>query len=296
VLFVDEFNRQKQNTLRRPLMSLFNEKRNAEGTFDFRKTLLFSVICINPFGPNYHDQGVSEIIGAEMNRFLTKFIGDTGLDSDAGEAMKYWKGFIAKQLLDMGVISPGSTASKNHGGYVGPTRDLTATELETAQAYVRLLALATQILTHPEFSFTKRDKVDIIGKKQHDLVTSRMLADGIVFSDGIVKDFLEWVDTGSNFIDDEKEMFHTILDHYIMDTQALYKRYNLIPNVSNGGVVAPANTANSSANDANDSEDEGAEDDAVLFGGNASNSSSSVKIKNAAATEQEINDILDKWF
>lgn len=294
VLFVDEFNRQKGNQLRRPLMSLFNEKRNAEGTLDFRKTLLFSVICINPFGPQYHDQGVSEINGAEMNRFLTKFIGAKGMDSTPEEAMKYWKGFISKQLLDMGIISPGSAASKNHGGYVGPTRDLTTTELETAQAYVRLLALATQILTHPEFYFTRRDEADAIGRGQFDLLTSRMLADGLVYSDGIVKDFLEWVDESSNFINDTIEMFHTILDHYIMDTQALYKRYNLIPNVSNGGVAVPANAVDASAN--NPVEDEDEEDDALLFGGNSSSNSSSVKVKNAAATEQEINDILDKWF
>ena len=293
VLFVDEFNRQKGNQLRRPLMSLFNEKRNAEGTLDFRKTLLFSVICINPFGPKFHDPGVSEINPAEMNRFLTKFMGEKGLDSDPAEAMKYWKGFVFKQLLDMGIIPPGSVASKNHGGHVGPTKDLTTAELETAQAYVRQLALATQLLTHPEFSFSKRDKADAIARGQYDLVTSRMLADGIVFSDGIVKDFLEWVDENSNFIPDDIEMFHTILDHYIMDTQALYQRYNLVANASNGGVVAPANAANNSAND---SEDEDAEDDELLFGGNASSGSSSVKIKNAAATEQEINDILDKWF
>ena len=293
VLFVDEFNRQKGNQLRRPLMSLFNEKRNAEGTLDFRKTLLFSVICINPFGPDFHDQGVSEINPAEMNRFLTKFMGEQGLDSDSAESMKYWKGFVFKQLLDMGIIPPGSAASKKHGGYVGPTKDLTATELETAQAYVRQLALATQILTHPEFSFSKRSKADAIARGQFDLVTSRMLADGIVFSDGIVKDFLEWVDEGSHFILDDVEMFHLILDHYIMDTQALYQRYNLVSNVSNGGgVVAPANA---SAN-TNNTEDDETEDDAVLFGGNASSSNSSTKIKNAAATEQEINDILDKWF
>ena len=37
VLFVDEFNRQKQDQLRRPLMSLFNEKRKSDGTVDVSK-------------------------------------------------------------------------------------------------------------------------------------------------------------------------------------------------------------------------------------------------------------------
>ena len=293
VLFVDEFNRQKTVQLRRPFMSLFNEKRNADGSLDFRKTLLFSVICINPFGPQFHDQGVGELYPAETNRFLIKKTGDKGIDSTSEEALKYWKGSTINKLLDLGIISPGSTASKNHGGYVGPTRDLTAEELERAQRIVRVYALAERILTHYEFSFSKREDAEEIYRQKADYVTSRMLSDALAYSEGNVKDFLEWVDEDSNFTTEAIEMFHTILDQYIMDVDALYKRYNLVPNASNGGgVVAPADATPVNAN--NDSEDEDEEDDAVLFGGAANTGKPSVK--NAATTEQEINDILDKWF
>ena len=297
VLFVDEFNRQKTVQLRRPFMSLFNEKRNADGSLDFRKTLLFSVICINPFGPQFHDQGVGEMYPAEMNRFLTKMVGDKGMDSTPEEAYKYWTGFTINTLLKMGIISPNSTASKNHGGYVGPTRDLTADELERAQRLVRVYALARQILTHYEFSFSRRDDADNIYRQRADYVTSRILSDALVASQGNVKDFLEWVDEDSNFTKEAIEMFHSILDHYIMDTNALYKTYGLVPS-SNGGVeagTAGSGSATSSATASTGSgSDEDEEDDELLFG--PAPSGVKQNVKGAAATEKEINDILDAWF
>ncbi len=301
VLFVDEFNRQKTVQLRRPFMSLFNEKRNADGSLDFRKTLLFSVICINPFGPQFHDQGVGELYPAETNRFLIKKTGDKGMDSTSEEAIKYWKGSTTNTLLKMGIISPGSTASKNHGGYVGPTRDLTSEELERAQRLVRVYTLAMQILTHPEFSFSTRDDADNIYRQRADYVTSRMLSDALAYSQGNVKEFLEWVDEDSNFTTEAVEMFHTILDHYIMDTVALYKRYGLVSN-ANGGVSAGAGagSGNGSGSDAGGStnadavEESEEEDDELLFG--TSGVSSKQPVKGAAATEKEINDILDAWF
>jgi hypothetical protein len=70
-------------------MSLFNEKRNASGSLDFRKNLLFSVVCINPFGPQFHDQGVSELNPAEKNRFLIK---RKNYDSNTDDAKNYWNG------------------------------------------------------------------------------------------------------------------------------------------------------------------------------------------------------------
>ena len=295
VLFVDEFNRQKTVQLRRPFMSLFNEKRNADGSLDFRKTLLFSVICINPFGPQFHDQGVGELYPAEMNRFLTKMVGSKGMDSTPEEAAKYWKGFATNTLLNMGIISPNSTASKNHGGFVGPTRDLTSDELERAQRLVRVYTLAMQILTHPEFDFSTREDAEEIYREKADYVTSRILSDALVASQGNVKDFLEWVDEDSNFTAKAIEMFHTILDHYILDTDALYKRYGLVPSTNDGGVDADAASGIGSAStNTNASADEDEEDDELLFG--PANSSAKQSVKGAAATEKEINDILDAWF
>lgn len=288
VLFVDEFNRQKTVQLRRPFMSLYNEKRNADGSLDFRKTLLFSVVCINPFGPQYHDQGVGEMYPAELDRFIYKRMGEKGFDSNAEEAVKYWTGSTINKLLDLGIVSPGSQASKNHGGFVGPTRDLTADELELAQRTIRIYTLAMQILTHPEFSFSKRSDAENIYRQKAGYLTSRGLTDALYDSDGDVKIFLDWVDEYSNLTTEAQEMFHTILDSYIMDVNALYKRYNLVPN-NNGGVAA-ANAGDSVDVDTTVEDDE--DDD--LFGAPAAASGKAVK--SAATTEQEINDILDKWF
>ena len=188
VLFVDELNRQKTAQLRRPFMSLFNEKRNASGSLDFRKTLLFSVVCINPFGPQFHDQGVSELNPAEKNRFLIK---RRGYDSNSEDAINYWTGWCKNSLLKLGIISPDSSASKNHGGYVGPTKDLSSYELDRAQRIIKMTALALYILNHFEFSFSTRDDAEEIYNEDADYVTSRMLTDGITHAKGDVKKFLE---------------------------------------------------------------------------------------------------------
>jgi hypothetical protein len=287
VLFVDEFNRQKTVQLRRPFMSLYNEKRNADGTLDFRKTLLFSVVCINPFGPQYHDQGVGEMYPAEVNRFLFKRMGEKGFDSTTEEALNYWRASTANTLLkQLGIVSPGSVASKNHGGFVGPTRDLTADELELAQRTIRVYTLAMQILTHPEFSFSKRDDAENIYRQKADYLTSRVLTDALNYSQGDAKEFLEWVDEYGNFTTETTEMFHNILDGYIMDVNALYKRYNLVPTASNGSVSVAADAVDNLTADEEDDDD--------LFGTPAATGGKTAK--GAATTEQEINDILDKWF
>ena len=111
VLFVDELNRQKTVQLRRPFMSLFNEKRNADGSLNFVKNLLFSVVCINPAKGNVHDSGVGELVPAEINRFISK---QKGFNSNNENFLSYMNGWSTKKLLDLGVIPPDSTASKNH--------------------------------------------------------------------------------------------------------------------------------------------------------------------------------------
>ena len=87
VLFVDELNRQKTEQLRRPFMSLFNEKTNATGSLDFTKNLLFCVVAINPFGNDFHDKGVSELNAAEKDRFNSQ---EYNFDSNIDDARQFW--------------------------------------------------------------------------------------------------------------------------------------------------------------------------------------------------------------
>jgi hypothetical protein len=91
-----------------------------------------------------------------------------------------------------------------------------------------MYTLAMQILNHPEFSFSTRDDAEDIYNEDADYVTSRMLTDGINHSKGDVKKFLEWVEEDSNFTQEAISMFRDILNGYIMDTKALYAKYNLI--------------------------------------------------------------------
>lgn len=278
ILFVDEFNRQKQDQLRRPLMSLFNEKRNSDGTVDVSKNLLFSVICINPSGIKFKDKGTVDPNDAEHNRFLQTL---RGFDSNAEDSLKFYKGWHIKELLDLGIIPPDSVASKNHGGFVGPTRPLSEEELEDAKEYIRIYALAKQILEHEEFKFSDRDELDELDQGlglRKQLLTARLLTDLLNAAGGEVKKFLRLVDTTSDLLQTKIDMFHDILDYYIMDTKALYAKYNL------EGTVDPKDAT----------ADVEAEDDDELFGSSSGNSST--QAFNGADAEQEVRNIIDKFF
>lgn len=283
VLFVDELNRQKSPQLRRPFMSLFNEKRNASGSLDFRKNLLFSVVCINPYGVNFHDKGVDELTPAERNRFAFKRTGENSMDSTPENSLSYFKGWHLKKLLDLGIIAPGTKASKNHGGHVGPTKPLSEEEIESAKSIIRQYVLASYILTHPLFNFSTRDDAQEIYREGADYLTSRMFTDGIAISKGDPKEFLEWVDEYAEFTKGTNKMFHDILDYYVLDANSYYKSYNLL------GTSEAGNPINSTTVD---SESEDQEDDDELFD-NTSSSGKNIKIPGTFKTE--VDDIVGKW-
>lgn len=276
VLFVDELNRQKTPQLRRPLMSVFNEKRNADGSLDFGKNLLFSVVCINPFGPQFHDQGVGEMTPAEVNRFTAKL---KNMDSNPEDALRYFNGWYAGSLLNLGIIPPNSKASKNHAGYVGPTKSLTEVELEKAKSIIRRYTLASYILQHPDFKFSTRDDADRIYYEGADYLTSRLLTEALIRTDGEVSDFLEWVDYAANLTEEDQKMFHDILDTYIMDTKNLYIAHKL-----ETPTVVPVSTE-----DNNPVEDDSEVDDDDLF------DTSSVATGDLGATGVDLEKDLQNW-
>lgn len=287
VLFVDELNRQKTVQLRRPFMSLFNEKRNADGSLDFRENLLFSVVCINPAGFQFHDKGVDELNPAELNRFLYKRIGKNSIDSHYEDSLAYFNGWKTKELLKLGIISPNSKASKNHNGFVGPIKDLTESELDRAKRIIRKWALATYILAHPDFTYNTREDAEEIYAQGADYLTARMFTDGIASSEGYKQNFLDWVDEDAAFTEQVAEMFHNILDSYIMDEKALYDAFKLDkPNAETVGAATPV------VSDENNTEDE--EDDANLWANSTSATGKSFKLP--GATEQELKDIVNNYF
>ena len=233
ILFVDEFNRQKSSSLRRPLMSVFNEKRNSEGNLDFRKNLLFSVVCINPTGFKFYDKGTDELNPAEDNRFtgaiLDKF------DSNKEDAQAYWDSHTKNRLLKLGIITPGSVASKNHGGYIGPVKQLSPESKAAAEDYIREYVLATTILQGPGFTFQNRENWEEIGAELEDgthrynPLTSRSLTDYIEQSFGNPEDFLYIIDEEAHVTPNMVKMMHDLVDPASIESaQATeIKRYNL---------------------------------------------------------------------
>lgn len=287
VLFVDELNRQKAQQLRRPFMSLFNEKTNADGTLDFSKNLLFSVICINPYGDQYHDPGVGELVPAELNRFLSKITFDSTKDS----SVAYFNGWINNKLLDLGIIPPNSVASKNHNGFVGPTKSLSAKDLELAKTFIKRYELATTILSHPSFRFDERGDAQEIWFEKADYLTSRLFTNGIAASRGDAGKFLNWVDYRSGLSKRAKDMFHEILDTYIMDENELWQDYGLVEKPKPNAVddnAAKADTAQPSAAANIEDDNDDFEDDDIAAAGNKVGGSTS-------STAQDIKDVMAGW-
>lgn len=237
VMFVDEFNRQKTQQLRRPFMSIFNEKKNANGSLDFRKNLLFCVICINPTdgkGFQFHDEGVGELNAAELDRFQDHLKFDSNIDA----AQQYWVWYRLSELLEMGIIAPGTKASEKHNDWVGPTKDLDEDDLKHAKRIIKASTLALYILKNVTksketnvFSERKDADAEFRGGKYRP-VSSRGLEGGIMSAThGDDKDptekFLNWVDTRSKYSPEKQKMFHAILDDYDMDVKGLFDEYNI---------------------------------------------------------------------
>ena len=276
VLFADELNRQKTEQLRRPFMSLFNEKRNATGSLDFSKNLLFCVVATNPFGNDFHDKGVSELNSAEKDRFNRQ---RHDFDSNINDAINFWTWFRSKELLDMGIISPGSAASTNHGGWVGPTKKLDEDDLMHAKRVLKGAALALYILNNvsksneSEVFTTRRDTDKAYRSGDFRYTTSRGLFDGIFDSTygddkSPVRDFLEWVDEDSFYTPEKVQMFHDILDSYSMDVNGLFAAYNLdkTPKEIKAELDGTGTGTPKAATAATDNAYDDIEDDDVMFG------------------------------
>ena len=301
VLFVDELNRQKTEQLRRPFMSLFNEKRNASGSLDFSKNLLFCVVAINPFGNDFHDKGVSELNAAEKDRFARQ---QYSFDSNIDDALQFWTWYRSKELLDLGIISPGSAASTNHGGWVGPTKELDEDDLMHAKRVLKGAALALYILNNvhksreTEVFTTRRDTDKAYRSGDFRYTTSRGLFDGIfdsTFGDdkSPVKDFLDWVDEESHYTPEKVKMFHDILDSYIMDVKGLFNAYNLDKTPKEIKAELDGTAAPKADTVADSTEDE-IEDDDVMFG--ADDIGGVSKASTDDLSKDDVDSIMGSWL
>ena len=304
VLFVDELNRQKTEQLRRPFMSLFNEKTNATGSLDFTKNLLFCVVAINPFGNDFHDKGVSELNGPENDRFDYQ---EYNFDSNISDAIQFWTWYRLKELLDLGIISPGSVASTNHGGWVGPTKELDEDDLMHAKRVIKGAALALYILNNVQKSnesevfTTRRDTDKAYRSGDFRYTTSRGLFDGIfdsTFGDNKspVRDFLDWVDEESHYTPEKVKMFHDILDSYVMNVKGLFAAYNLdkTPKEIKAELDGTRTATPKAATAAADNADDDIEDDDVMFGADDIDGVS--KANTDDLSKNDVDSIMSSWL
>lgn len=246
ILFVDEFNRQGDPVLRRPLMSLFNEKRNATGTLSFKDTLLFTVAAINP--PMESDPGAGELIPAEYDRFLFR---EFNVNSNAEDTKEYLYSVYTNSLLRCGVMPPKFITKKlivkNPNGLVAANDGKLIPEFQkTVDRDLIQLDLAHKILNDSKFKQDPktgieqgfdddfeaneiyRRKLDARGKRGKDatedanaeIMTSRSFCATIQSADS-VSDFLRLVDVG-HWTRRVKNLLHTILDTHQYDKAYWY--------------------------------------------------------------------------
>ena len=179
----------------------------------------------------------------------------------------------------MGIISPGSAASTNHGGWVGPTKKLDEDDLMHAKRVLKGAELALYILNNVQKSnesevfTTRRDTDKAYRSGDFRYTTSRGLFDGIfdnTFGDdkSPVKDFLDWVDEDSFYTPEKVQMFHDILDSYVMDVKGLYAAYNLdkTPKEIKAELDRTGTATTKAATAVDDNNYDDIEDDDVMFG------------------------------
>ena len=211
----------------------------------------------------------------------------------------------------MGIISPGSAASTNHGGWVGPTKKLDEDDLMHAKRVIKGTALALYILNNVQKSnesevfTTRRDTDKAYRSGDFRYTTSRGLFDGIfnnTFGDdkSPVKKFLNWVDRRSHYTPEKVQMFHDILDSYVMDVNGLFAAYNLDKTpkeikaeLDGTGTVTPkAATATAAADNTNTDDD--IEDDDIMFGAHDIDGVSKANADDLSV--DEIDSIMSSWL
>ena len=302
VMFVDEFNRQKTAQLRRPFMSIFCNKRNANNSLNFEKNLLFCVVCINPSDGNgfkFHDEGVSELNSAEKDRFNDHLT----FDSNINAAEQYWKWRLLNDLLEMGIIAPNSAASKNHDDWVGPTKTLDKDDLKYAKRLIKAYTLAMYILKNvtkssaSEVFSTRSEAHDEYMQGGYRPVTARGLESGIMGAtkgdeSSPVAKFLSWVDNRSRYSETKKKMFHEILDDYVMDVKNLFNMFNIDKTPQQIKAMADGTEIPDVSNNSVDNDAE-LEDDDETF---SAEEESDVSKANADDVEvSEIDDLIKTW-
>ena len=175
-----------------------------------------------------------------------------------------------------------------------------------AKRVLKGTALALYILNNvhksaeSEVFTTRRDTDKAYRSGDFRYTTSRGLFDGIfdnTFGDdkSPVKDFLDWVDEESHYTPEKVQMFHDILDSYIMDVNGLFAAYNIDKTPKEiKAELDGTGTATPKAATAADNADDDIEDDDIMFG--ADDIGGVSKANADDLSKDDIDSIMSSWL
>ena len=176
-----------------------------------------------------------------------------------------------------------------------------------AKRVLKGAALALYILNNvsksneSEVFTTRRDTDKAYRSGDFRYTTSRGLFDGIFDSTygddkSPVGDFLEWVDEDSFYTPEKVQMFHDILDSYVMDVKGLFAAYNLdkTPKEIKAELDGTGTATPKAATAATDNAYDDIEDDDVMFG--ADDISGVSKANADDLSKDDVDSIMSSWL
>lgn len=273
VLFLDEYNRQTNETVRASILTLINEhyvtgKEN--GGRHYFKNFLFTIVAINP-AIGRADKGASALNDAEKSRFLYYV---DNFDSDPETAADYFdKQYtaLAKWFDAYGDLDEYEFEKKfaEQEDIVEPAIEK-MNRLEAIETLLRIQDLGKFIVKHSDFEFDKKEDTDTLFNTGKKMLNQRALSSSIAAAGGDANVFRRWVDNNSGFLDDDIKMLDEILDDYTIPTrEELFRHAGFEVKVSEEEAKVEAEAAKKAADEAAAEAAEVAEeeDDNEMFGG-----------------------------
>ena len=147
---------------------------------------------------------------------------------------------------------------------------------------------------------TRRDTDKAYRSGDFRYTTSRGLFNGIfnnTFGDdkSPVKKFLNWVDLRSHYTPEKVQMFHDILDSYVMDVNGLFAAYNLDKTPKEiKAELDGTGTATPKAATAVDNNDDDIEDDDIMFGADDIDGVSKANADDLS--KDDVDSIMSSWL
>lgn len=206
VIVLDEFNRQRDTTVRGTLLSFINEHKTGYG--EYLPNILFAIAMINPYDGD--NEGVVKLDDAEISRFSVIDMSDESPEARAENKLSWKKFFnqmVAREVKNVRVGVRAKFKSRRNGDAIQIAKD-------KIMKYLRKLDLGNFIISNSRFNFNNvKDQIDIRNSSATPL-TNRTLSIGLDAGGSNVSEYRYWIDKKSNFLPRTKDMMNAILDEY----------------------------------------------------------------------------------